>query len=144
MIVVPAGSFKMGDVQGGGDKDEVPIHTVTIQTPFAIGRYEVTFDDYDQFAKATNRKLPDDQGWGRGRRAVINVSWEIATVYAKWLSEQTGKRYRLPMEAEWEYAARAGKETAYWWGNDFIKGMANCNGRGSQWDKQPDGTGRFI
>jgi len=134
MIVVPAGSFKMGDVQGGGDKDEVPIHTVTIQTPFAIGRYEVTFDDYDQFAKATNRKLPDDQGWGRGRRAVINVSWEIATVYAKWLSEQTGKRYRLPMEAEWEYAARAGKETAYWWGNDFIKGMANCNGRGSQWD----------
>ena len=144
MIVVPGGSFKMGDVHGGGHKNDVPVHTVTIQKPFAIGRYEVTFGEYDQFAKATNRKLPDDQGWGRGRRPVIKVSWEDANAYAKWLSEQTGKRYRLPTEAEWEYAARAGKETNYWWGNDLIKGIANCNGCGSQWDsKQTAPVGSF-
>jgi formylglycine-generating enzyme required for sulfatase activity len=144
MVVVPAGSFQMGNVEGGGEKDETPVHAVTIQKPFAIGRYEGTFDEYDQFAKATNRKLPADQGWGRGHRPVINVSWEDVNAYVKWLSEQTGKRYRLPTEADWEYAARAGKETAYWWGNDFIKGMANCNGCGSQWDnKQTAPVGSF-
>jgi formylglycine-generating enzyme required for sulfatase activity len=144
MVVVPAGSFQMGNVEGGGEKDEGPVHAVTIQKPFAAGRYEVTFGEYDQFAKATNRKLPADQGWGRGRRPVINVSWEDANAYVKWLSEQTGKRYRLPTEAEWEYTARAGKETAYWWGSDFIKGMANCNGCGSQWDnKQTAPVGSF-
>src|SRR5262245_42158522 len=145
MLVVPGGSFKMGDVQGGGDPEvEVPVHTVRIQKPFAIGRYEVTFDEYDQFAKARNRKLPDDEGWGRGPRPVINVSWDDAAAYAKWLSEQTGNRYRLPTEAEWEYAARAGTETNYWWGNNLIKGMANCDGCGSQWDgKQTGPVGSF-
>ena len=135
MVVIPAGSFHMGDVQGGGDKDEVPVRTVKIQKPFAVGRYEVTFEEYDQFAKAANRQLSSDEGWGRGRRPVINVSWQDAVEYAKWLSEQTGRRYRLPTEAEWEYAARGGKETVYWWGNDWVKGMANCIGCGSQWDK---------
>src|SRR5262245_5246356 len=144
MVVIPAGSFKMGDVQGGGTKDEVPVHTVKIQKPFAIGRYEVTFEEYDQFATAANRQLPGDQGWGRGRRPVINVSWQDAVEYGKWLSGQTGKRYRLLTEAEWEYAARGGKETAYWWGKDFVKGMANCNGCGSQWDsKQTAPVGSF-
>ena len=134
MVVIPIGSFKMGDVQGDGDKDEVPVRTVRIQKPFAMGSYEVTFEEYDQFAKAANREFPGDQSWGRSRRPVINVSWQDAVEYAKWLSAQTGKRYRLPTEAEWEYAARGGKETAYWWGKDLIKGMANCNGCGSQWD----------
>jgi formylglycine-generating enzyme required for sulfatase activity len=133
MVVVPGGSFKMGDVQGGGQKNEAPVHTVTIPKSFAIGRHEVTFDDYDHFAKATNRQPPVDRGWGRGRHPVINVSWEDANAYVKWLSEQTDKRYRLPTEAEWEYAARGGKETAYWWGKDLVKGMANCDGCGSQW-----------
>ena len=94
MVVVPAGSFQMGDVQGGGDKNEVPDRTVRIQKSFAIGRYEVTFGEYDQFAKAANRQFPVDQGWGRGRRPVIYVSWQEAVEYAKWLSAQTGKRYR--------------------------------------------------
>jgi formylglycine-generating enzyme required for sulfatase activity len=144
MVVIPSGSFRMGDVQGGGDKDEVPVHMVNIQKPFAIGRYEVTFDEYDQFAKAANRQLPSDAGWGRGRRPVIRVSWPDAVEYAKWLSGETGKRYRLPTEAEWEFAARGGKETAYWWGKDLVKGMANCNGCGSQWDgKQTAPVGSF-
>ena len=102
-----------------------------------MNTYEVTFEEYDAFALATGRELPDDQGWGRGRRPVINVTWEDATVYAKWLSAETGKRYRLPTEAEWEYAARAGTETPYWWGDDIkqdSKVWANCNDCGSPWD----------
>jgi formylglycine-generating enzyme required for sulfatase activity len=124
----------MGDIQGSGDADERPVHSVRISRPFAMGRYEVTFDEYDVFARATGREQPADEGWGRGRRPVINISWEDARAYAQWLSEQTGKRYRLLTEAEWEYAARAGKETTYWWGNEVGKNRANCAGCGSQWD----------
>ena len=115
-----------------------------IQKHFAIGRYEVTFDDYHRFAKSTGKSLPSDRDWGRGKRPVINVSWQDALEYATWLSDQTGKRYRLPTEAEWEYAARAGTETKYYWGNNLIKGMANCDGCGSQWDnKQTAPVGSF-
>jgi len=144
MVIVPAGSFEMGDHEQRYDVDELPLHNVRIQKPFAMGRYEVTFEEYDQYAKATGRKPPDDVRWGRGRRPVIKVTWQQTTDYAKWLSEQTGKRYRLPTEAEWEYAARAGTKSRYWWGNDLIKGMANCNGCGSEWDnKQTAPVGSF-
>lgn len=114
MIRISPGSFMMG---GSGDKDEAPIHEVRFTTPFAIARYETTFDEYDRFAQATGRSLPqDDEGWGRGSRPVINVSWEDAQAYAKWLSQTTGKRYRLPTEAEWEYAARSGGQDQTWAG----------------------------
>ena len=113
MVVVPPGEFRMGDIQGSSSTDERPVHRVRIPRPFAIGRYEVTFDEYDVRARLKRRALPSDQGWGRGRRPAINVSWKDAVAYAEWLSKQTGKRYRLPTEAEWEYAARAGTETAY-------------------------------
>jgi len=136
MVVIAAGSFQMGDVMGDGDKAAQPAHTVRIQKPFAIGRYEVTFEEYDQFAQATGRKLPIDGGGGRGRRPVINFSWQEAVDYAQWLSTQASKRYRLPTEAEWEYAARGGKETAYWWGNQMKSGIANCAGCGSEWDNK--------
>jgi formylglycine-generating enzyme required for sulfatase activity len=142
IVVIQVGSFQMGDVQGGGVEAEIPVHTVRIHTPFAIGRYEVTFDEYDQFATVKKRKLPNDGGWGRGRRPVT-VSWKDAVEYAKWLSEQTGKRYRLPTEAEWEYAARGGTETAYWWGNEMKSGMANCAACGSQWDDKNAPVGSF-
>ena len=130
MVVIPAGMFKMGDIKGTGDDSEKPVHTVKIAKPFAIGRYPITFDEYDRFASATSRSLPNDQGWGRGRQPAINVSWYDAVEYAKWLSEQTGKRYRLPTEAEWEYVARAGTETNYWWGNEMKSGIANYYGGG--------------
>lgn len=144
MIVIPDGSFRMGNLQGKNDKDEIPIHSVQLNKPFALSRFEVNFDEYDAFAKATGRELPEDRGWGRGRRPVINVSWEDAQAYAKWLSEQTGKRYRLPSEAEWEYATRAGSKTQYWWGDTIGRGQANCDGCGSHWDnKQTAPVGSF-
>jgi formylglycine-generating enzyme required for sulfatase activity len=134
MVVIPAGRFRMGDIQSKRGDDERPVREVTIQRSFAMGRYEVTFDQYDEFVKATGRKLPDDEGLGRGSQPVIRVSWNDAVAYAAWLSGQAGKRYRLPTEAEWEYAARAGTETTYWWGNDIKQGLANCRTCGSKWD----------
>ncbi len=125
MVVLPAGSFKMGDIQGGGVSDEKPVHRVSVGR-FAMGKYEVTFAEYDKFAEATSRNKPSDGGWGRSNRPVINVSWNDAVAYTKWLSEQTGKRYRLPTESEWEYAARGGTETKYWWGNKIGKSRVNC------------------
>jgi formylglycine-generating enzyme required for sulfatase activity len=119
MVVIPAGSFLMGSPQDqtGWSEDELPRHEVTIARPFGLSRNEVTFAEYDAFSKAAGRELPADQGWGRGNRPVINVSWQDAQTYAKWLSEQTGKHYRLPTEAEWEYAARAGTTTSRYWGD---------------------------
>jgi len=128
MVWIPAGSFRMGDIQGGGDDDEKPVHRVSVSR-FAIGKYEVTFAEYDKFAQATGRKKPSSEGWGRGNRPVIKVSWHDATAYAEWLSQQTGQKYRLPTEAQWEYVARAGTETKYWWGNDIGSNKANCRNK---------------
>jgi formylglycine-generating enzyme required for sulfatase activity len=99
----------------------------------------VTFEEYDRFARATGRRLPHDETWGRGKRPVINVSWHDAQAYAEWLSEQTGHSYRLPSEAEWEYAARGGSYWMYWWmaaeDADVTDGVwANCHNCGSDWD----------
>ena len=115
MVKISAGEFEMGDLSGEGQTNEQPVRTVRFANPFEIGKYEVTFDEYDLFAAATGRDKPNDEGWGRNRRPVINVSWEDALAYAQWLSERTGENYRLPSEAEWEYAARAGTGTARYW-----------------------------
>lgn len=132
-IRIPGGTFSMGDTVHRGYDFEQPLHPVTVKE-FFIGRHEVTFAAYDQFAKATGQLLPDDAGWGRGNRPVINVSWEDAKAFAAWLSKQSGRSFRLPTEAEWEYAARGGTGSAFWWGNQAGKGNANCNGCGSPWD----------
>ena len=126
MVVVPAGRFRMGDLAGGGDRDERPVHDVTIDDPFAVGRYKVTFAEWDAcVAGGGCRHRPDDEGWGRETRPVINVSWDDAQAYVAWLSGETGKPYRLLSEAEWEYMARAGTTMKYWWGNEADHDHAN-------------------
>ena len=137
MVVIPGGSFRMGCVSGRDcDDDEYPVHEVRVES-FELGKYEVTFEEYDRFTAATGRDRASDQrGWGRGRRPVISVSWEDAVAYTKWLSGQTGERYRLPSEAEWEYAARAGSVTKYSWGNEIGSNRANCGVCGSRWDNE--------
>ena len=108
MVVVPAGRFRMGCVSGRACSDnQLPVHEVEIAS-FALGMYEVTFEEYDRFVQATGYRRPDDREGGRGRRPVIYVSWNDAVAYAAWLSSVTGQQYRLPSESEWEYAARAG------------------------------------
>jgi formylglycine-generating enzyme required for sulfatase activity/uncharacterized protein YjbI with pentapeptide repeats len=147
MVVIPAGEFWMGSDKSRDPEafdDELPHHRVSIARRFALGRYPVTFAEYDSFAEANGRKPSEDRGWGRENRPVINVSWEDAVAYCAWLSEQSGRPYRLPTEAEWEYAARAGTETRYWWGEEAGKNNANCDGCGSEWDtKQTAPVGSF-
>ena len=134
LVVVPAGRFRMGCVSGRDCEDnEHPVHEVEL-TSFALGVYEVTFEDYDRFVQATGHRRPGDGGWGRGGRPVIDVSWEDAEAYVAWLSRETGESYRLPSESEWEYAARAGTTTRYSWGQDIGRNRANCRSCGSRWD----------
>ncbi len=147
MVTITAGTYCMGDLQGTESPSEQPVHHVTLHKDFKLGKYEVTFDDYESFVKVTGHGngIINDQGWGRGRRPAINVSLVDAQEYIEWLSKLTGKRYRLPTEAEWEYAARAGTNTIYWWGNEIGKNRANCNGCGSEWDgKQTAPVGSFL
>lgn len=154
MVKIPGGTFKMGCVSGLNClEDEMPVHTVRVG-PFEMAKYEVTFDQYFKFTKALGKKLPDDGGWGRGARPVINVSWDDAQAYIAWMNEnltameikQSG-RFRLPTEAEWEYAARVGsrgRETSYSWGNKIGVANANCGDSGSLWsDRQTAPVGSF-
>ncbi len=165
MVVIPAGRFVMGSSDGktpvigldgkprpeqvtpaeaGRSADEGPQHEVRIGKPFAVSKYEVTFAEWDVCVAAGACPSVSDSGWGKEDRPVVNVSWEEAQKYAGWLSRMTGKQYRLLSEAEWEYAARAGSKTAYFWGDDIGKGNANCTFCGSEWDrKQTAPVGSF-
>jgi formylglycine-generating enzyme required for sulfatase activity len=125
MIVIPAGRFEMGEIHAVGNGHDKPVHTVYIRNAFALNRYEVTFEEYAKYANAMGCPLPHDNGWGHGRRPVINVSWEDAVKYVKWLSTQIGNRYRLPTEAEWEYAARSGGKDEIWAGTSEEERLAD-------------------
>jgi formylglycine-generating enzyme required for sulfatase activity len=133
MVALPAGSFMMGSPrdEAGRSSDESPQHRVTIPEPFAVGKYEVTFAEWDACVAdgGCNGYEPGDEGWGRGRRPVINVSWDDAQAYLRWLSKEAGQSYRLPSEAEWEYACRAGTTTRYSWGDDITPQNANYGGQ---------------
>lgn len=141
-------SFMMGSNYDG----EEPVHPVTFTRSFRMGKYEVTFDEYEVFAHFIEEdggcmdkhkiKTPgnQDDGWGRGKRPVINVSWKDALCYTQWQNKRIGwlnkkaeQKFRLPTEAEWEYAARAGATEKYWWGDKMVPQKAVCNGCDSNW-----------
>ena len=132
MVVVPAGSFMMGSPSGEEerDDDEGPQHRVTIAEPFAVGIFEVTFREWAACVSGggCNGHLPDDEGWGRGDRPVINVNWDDAQSYVDWLSRETGERYRLLSESEWEYVARAGTTGPFHTGATISTAQANYDG----------------
>lgn len=141
MVALAAGSFMMGSRTGllGADTDafadETPRHSVTLGA-FRISRSPITFEQWDACVEAggCNGYRPDDQGWGRGQRPVINVSWQDANAYVHWVSLATSHHYALPSESQFEYAARAGTTTRYYWGDAPGQGHANCSECGSQWD----------
>jgi formylglycine-generating enzyme required for sulfatase activity/uncharacterized caspase-like protein len=165
MLVVPAGVFTMGSpeseripVAAAYTKyaivprslttatplsSEGPQHHVTIARPFAAGKFAVTFDEWDACVDdgGCNGYRPSDEGWGRGSRPVVNVNWDDAQAYVRWLSRKTGKGYQLLSEAEWEYIARASTTTPYWWGSTFSTNQANYNGTRTYAD-QPTGENR--
>ena len=135
MVVVPAGSFMMGSPSDEKERsaDEGPQHRITFAQQFVVGRFSVTFDEWDACVAdgACNGYRPRDQGWGRGQRPVINMSWADAKAYVAWLSRKTGKPYRLLSEAEREYVTRAGTTMPFWWGASITTRQANYNGNHS-------------
>ncbi len=130
MVVIPAGGFRMGSPPEEPERldTEHPQQEVRITMPFAMGVYAVSFEDYDFFCESSTHKKPKDEGWGRDRRPVINVSWREARAYCAWLGEQIGRDYRLPSEAEWEYACRAGTATLFHFGPRITTEQANFDG----------------
>ncbi len=124
MVVIPAGSYKMGS-KLSRFADEKPQHDVSIAT-FAVSQYEITFAQYEQFATATGRRMPDNLYLDKATHPVFFINWDDAYNYTKWLSKETGKRYRLLSESEWEYMAKGGKQTVFWWGNNEEPNRAHC------------------
>jgi len=132
-VPIKGGRFIMGDLYGN-ESYAKPSHKVTVPD-FFMAAHEVTFAQYDVFCLETKREKPADQGWGRGNRPVINITWKDAVAFTKWLSRKSGKTMRLPSEAEWEYAAKGSKSTNFPWGNEIGSNNANCRQCGSEWDK---------
>ncbi|MEX2524081.1 MAG: SUMF1/EgtB/PvdO family nonheme iron enzyme [Gammaproteobacteria bacterium] len=143
MVWIPEGSYEMGSPGTSRNADERPRHEVNVDR-FAMSKHEITFSQYDKFARATGREIPDNLYMDRETHPVIFVSWDDAYYYTKWLTEQTGKTYRLPSEAEWEYAAGTGKRSPFWWGYDEEPGRAHCFGCESGLDpRKPTKVGSF-
>jgi formylglycine-generating enzyme required for sulfatase activity len=163
LVVVPVGTFTMGSPKQNSVREEPicstqsceetvsyererPQHNVTIAKPFAVSKFEVTFDDWDACVAYGDCPHANDSGWGRGDQPAINVSWGDAQLYVAWLSKMTGKTYRLVSEAEWEYAARGGTRTEYSWGDELEPNdhRANCYGCGNRGDpNQSVGVGHY-
>ncbi len=142
MVALPAGEFTMGS--NTSDPSEKPAHRVTIATPFAIGKFEVTVAQWDACAAAGACPRPAN-GDRPKNTPMRDVSWDDAQLYTKWLAKLTGKPYRLPTEAEWEYAARGGTTTRYWWGDQMQRGKADCKDCGEPWQEDgPTPVGSFA
>jgi formylglycine-generating enzyme required for sulfatase activity len=137
----------IADDRKGSRRQRRALHNVTIARPFAVSKFEQTFAEWNACIAdgGCEQHEASDEGWGRGRQPVINITWNDAKSYAAWLSKVTGKSYRLLTEAEYEYAARSGTQTTYPWGDEIGKNNASCNGCGSQWDGiNPAPVGSFA
>jgi formylglycine-generating enzyme required for sulfatase activity len=146
LIAVRTGEFLMGspETEKGRFTYEGPQRKIIFTKPFAVSKFELTFQEWDVCARDGGCAQVSDNGFGRGTQPVINVSRRDAQHYVSWLSRMTGQPYRLMSEAEWEYVARGGTQTIYFWGDEIGKRKANCNGCGSDWDrKQPAPVGSF-
>lgn len=142
LTLIPPGTFEMGANELY--EFEKPVHPVTIRTGFYMGLREVTFEEWDACVDQGGcSHRPNDRGLGRGKRPVTDIHWNDANAYLAWLSARTGKRYRLPSEAEWEYAARGGTTTTYPWGATLVKERANCVGCNDPTRRQAVETGQF-
>jgi len=143
LVIIPAGQFMMGSPPGELYRGDEKLHRVTIKAAFALAKYEVTFAQWDACVadRGCGGVKPDDQGWGRGNRPVVGVNWHDAKAYVAWLSRKTGKAYRLPSEAEWEYAARAGAATPFSFGATITTTQANYDGS-SGYGAGPKGVNR--
>ena len=143
MVFVPTGTFLMGDLSGEGRDWELPVHSVTVPA-FRLGKYAVTLDQWEACLADGGCNGYRPPGWGiGGNRPVCGVSWDDARSFIDWLNGKTGGNYRLPTEAEWEYAARAGSDTKFSWGDDVGNNRANCDSCGSQWDDTRAAVGSF-
>jgi len=143
MVQIPGGTFKMGCTLQPCRDHAQPIHTVSINS-FLLSKYEITFSQWDSCVFAGGcRHIPSDNGWGRGNNPVINVSWDDAQAFVTWINRTTGKTYILPSEEEWEYAARAGTETKYPWGDQIGLNLANCTGCLAETDRKAITVGSF-
>ncbi len=132
MIDVAAGSFIMGAPEDADSQQGKPQHEVSVPA-FRLAKTQVTFEQYDAFAKATGRPRPQDDGLGRADRPVINIDRSDMLAYIAWLNETSGESgYRLPSEAEWEYAARAGTTTNFYWGDEPDPDLANTRTNGGR------------
>jgi len=136
MVLITRGSFVMGDSTKSGTKNERPPHKVNIDYEFFISKKEITFEEYDKFVKDTKRISPNDEGWGREDRPVVNVSYNDAKDYLKWLSRKSGDKYRLPTESEWEYVARSGSNSRFFFG-DSVKDIKHYSW---YWKNSEDGS----
>jgi formylglycine-generating enzyme required for sulfatase activity len=146
MVVIPPGNFTIGsppDEIGRWD-EEGPRRTITFSKPFAVAKDIITFEQWDTCYRLGGCTTNPNAPWGRGNLPVVNVDWQSAQQYVTWISNLTGRPYRLLSESEWEYAARAGTTTAYYWGSKVGVRNANCDKCGSQWDaKQAAPAGQF-
>ena len=143
MMEIPAGSFEMGSPNHSVEVSERPKRMVDVPA-FAMSKHEVTYVEYERFARATGRKKPKNPGLDKKTFPVTFVSWDDALAYTGWLSTQTGKKYRLPSEAQWEYAALADTDTTYWWGRELGSGRAHCfNCDTGLKPRAPTSVGRF-
>ncbi|MGK0296871.1 MAG: formylglycine-generating enzyme required for sulfatase activity/serine [Gammaproteobacteria bacterium] len=143
MVVIPSGNFDMGSSSSSSASEERPRHNVQV-TNFAMSKHEVTFAEYEQFAAATSRKIPDNLYMEKESHPVIYVTWDDAFYYSRWLSEQTGERYNLPTENQWEYASGTAARTSFWWGYEEEPNRAHCFGCGSGLDpRKPTKVGSF-